>query len=388
MTILPVTHRFTQMERVLLGRPVAVALADELALLGARRVLLITARSLANSTALDRLRAALADRLAATYAGVLAHSPRACVVEGARAARACGADLLVAVGGGSVIDAAKAMLLMLRHGYDTPDALEPHANRLEPDRGRRPADADRWLRVVAVPTTLSGAEFASSAGLTDPARGLKHGFSHPMMIPVSVILDPAMALTAPRRLLLGTGVKSLDHAVERITSANANPYSDAVSVLALRLLAGALPRLRDGADLQAHADAQTGMFMSLAGSASGVAVNVSHAIGHVLGAHVGVPHGETSCVLLPATLRWSLDACAERQAIISEALGAPGGDAADTVAALVASLDLPTRLRDVGVRREDLPLIAAKTMHERLLRNSRKPVDGPDDIARILELAW
>lgn len=382
-------HRFSRLERVSHGQPVADALRTELERLGARRVLVVTNRSLAAGNALAPVRAALGDAHAGSYDRVTAHVPRAQVIEGADAARRANADLLVAVGGGSVIDAAKVMLLALRHDLRDEAALDAFADRRPADVAGTPADAARWLRVVAVPTTLSGAEFAASAGATDPVRRIKQAYAAPMMVPVAVILDPAMAATAPPRLLLATGVKALDHAVERITSAAANPFSDAASLPALRLLADALPRLhRDVSDRDAHASAQYGMFLSVAGAASGAAVNLGHAIGHVLGAHCGVPHGETSCVLMPAVMRWCSPACGERPRWIADALGAERGvDAADALARWVASLGLPGRLREVGVRHDDIDAIAAKAMHEPLRLNARLPVT-PQAIATILHDAW
>lgn len=381
-------HRFTQMERVIHGRPVAQALDEEMALLGSKRVCIVTTRSVVAAGLDEHATKVLGARHAGTYAGVTAHSPRQCVIDIAAQASAVDADLLLAIGGGSAIDAAKAALMALRYGYTTPEQLEPHANRREPDLGRTPSDAAQWCRVLAVPTTLSGAEFASSAGLTDPQRAIKQAFTAPMMMPVSVILDPAMTRATPLRLMLGTGIKAVDHATERVTSAFATPFSDAVSLLALRLLAQALPRIAaDPQDLAARADAQYGMFMSLAGSATGAMANVSHAIGHVLGAHAGVPHGETSCVMLPAVLRWNADATVSQQRAIAQALGTPESSAADGIERLVRSLGLPTRLSEVGVTREAFAAIAGKTMHEHLLRASRKPVPDPQTVEQILNLA-
>lgn len=382
-------HRYTQMERVFHGRAVAQLLPGELDLINARRVFVISNRSLAGSDALKEIIATLGERHVGQYTGVTAHSPRACVIEGALQARQASADLLLAVGGGSVIDAAKAMLMAIRYGYERSAQLDPHANQRPPESGHAPEDASRWLRVLAIPTTLSGAEFASAAGISDPARGMKEGFMNPMMMPISVIMDPAMTLATPLRLMLATGIKAMDHAVERITSSTANPFSDAVSTLSIRLLAQALPGLqRSPDDLQLRAQAQYGMFMSLAGSASGAASNVSHAVGHVLGAHAHVPHGETSCVMSPAVLRWNLAYTADRQSMIRQALGAGDTSAGEALETLVSGLGLPVRLRQVGVRREDFALIAAKTMHEGLLRNSRRPVQSPADIEALLELAW
>ena len=405
----PGIFRFSQMERVIWGTPVERALDDELKLLRCERVFVVTNRSLAGSPALEAILRVLGDRCAGRYDEVTAHTPRESVIAGAAAAGEARADKLLAVGGGSVIDGTKAMLLCLRHGYTSPAQMEPHANVRPVDLGQAPPDAAQWLRMIAIPTTLSGAEFAAPAGVTDTSRGIKHAFVNPMQIPQSVILDPAMTLATPIELLCSTGMKAVDHAAERITSRTANPYSDAVSELALRMLSDTLPALAGRPDdLDLRSKLQFGMFMSLRGSASGGTANVSHAIGHVLGAHAGVPHGFTTGVTLPSVLRWMANETAGAQARVAAALGAPDGqtsadvrtgggastgataprDAADAVESLAKRLGLPVRMRDVGVRREDFELIAEKTMHEALLANSRRPVTGPADVREILELAW
>jgi maleylacetate reductase len=406
----PGIFRASQQERVIWGKPAAQALADELDMLGSERVFVLTNRSLANSPRLEAIVGVLGRRFVGRYDGVTAHTPRECVIAGAAAARVARADKLLAVGGGSVIDGTKAMLLCLRHGYMNPEQIEPHANVRPVDLGHAPADAASWTRMIAIPTTLSGAEFASSAGVTDARRGLKQAFVNPMQIPQSVILDPEMTLDTPLELLGSTGMKAIDHAVERMTSRTANPYSDAVSELALRVLSTALSAIGSRPDdLDLRSKLQYGMFMSLRGSASGVASNVSHAIGHVLGAHAGVPHGFTTGVTLPSVLRWMANETAEPQARVAAALDAappqagatgaagalerdraakPASDAATAVESLATRLGLPTRLRDVGVLRDDFALIAEKTMHEALLANSRRAVQGPEDIREILEWAW
>ncbi len=387
--IMPGVYRSSMLERVYWGRLVADALVDELRVGEARRIFVVTNRSLAATPVPATLIGSLGERFVGSYAGVTAHAPRSCVIEAAALARAARADLLLALGGGSVIDATKVVALCLRHGYTETAQLEPHANIRPLDAGQRPDDADQWLRIIAVPTTLSGAEFAASAGLTDPARGLKHAFVAPMQMPRAIILDPAMTMVTPLALLQSTAMKAVDHAVERMTSITANAYSDTVSELALRMLGEALDAIGERPeDLDLRSRLQFGMFMSLRGAAAGVAVNVSHAIGHVLGAHAGVPHGQTSGVVLPAVLRWNREATAAAQRRIAAAMGRSDGDAAAAVEALARRLGLPSRLREVAVKQEDFPMIARKTMQEMLLRNSRKPVGGPQDIEAILQLAW
>jgi len=293
------------------------------------------------------------------------------------------------VGGGSVIDAAKVMLLCLRHGLREPSQLDAHAGARWTTGPLHAPGEGPWLRVIAVPSTLSGAEYTHVGGATDLARGAKEAFGHPMMTPQAVILDPEMTLTAPPRLLLSTGIKAVDHAVERIASIQANPYSDAVSALALRLLASGLRALHSHpADLSARLELQYGVFMSMCGSASGARVGVSHAIGHVLGGYSGVSHGDTSCVLLPAVMHWIGDAIADRQRLICESLGAPGSDARAVLAQLISALGLPGRLRDVGVKEEDFDAIAERVLNDPLIHNSPRKLESAADVKTILASAW
>jgi maleylacetate reductase len=243
--------------------------------------------------------------------------------------------------------------------------------------------------MIAVPTTLSAAEFTWFGGASDPARGVKEAFANPLMIPQVVIMDPQMTTETPMHLLLTTGMKAVDHAAERLASLKSNPYNDAVSALALRELSSGLKAVhRDPSNLEARAQAQYGAFMSMCGSAAGVPVGVGHAIGHALGAHCGVPHGETSCTLLPSVMRWNSASNPERQVLIAAALGGKAGDAAHALAELVTGLGLPARLQDVGVRRDAFPAIAEKAMGDLLIKSNPRPVKTSRDIEEILEMAW
>src|SRR6266851_5524386 len=386
--IAPGLHRFPLMDRLVHGQPAAAVVRAEADRLDRRRVFLITNRSLAQTPLVAGIAAALDGRHAGSFAGVSAHGPRQCVIDGAAAARAADADLLVAIGGGSVVDAAKVMQLCLRHGITEAAALSGHTGGGRADPSTRPSDADRWIRVVAVPTTLSAAEFTWFGGASDPARGVKESFSHPMMIPQAIVMDPQMTLATPTRLLLTTGMKAVDHAAERLASLKSNPYNDAVSSLALRLLSSGLRTAhRDPADGEARSQLQYGAFMSMCGAAAGAPVGISHAIGHALGGHCAVPHGETSCVLLPAVMQWNQPSNPDRQSIVAASLGHQAGSASAAVADLVAELGLPRTLRDVGISRTDLRTIARKAFGDILVKSNPRPVQAISDIEEILELA-
>ena len=383
-------HRYPLLERIIYGKPAAEAIVQEVEAAGASRVFLTTNRSLGGAGGLTSgIAAGLRDRCAGTYAGITAHSPRECVVAGAAQARAAGADLLVAVGGGSVIDATKLMLACLWHGLTRTDELDAYRGDRGADPSRRPKGMESAIRMFAVPTTFSAAEFTHSAGVTDTQRRAKEPFSHALFTPQVVVLDPAATLATPMDLLLSTGMKAVDHAVERLCALNAAPFSDAVSSRALTLLARALPAIQSAPqDLDARLEGQLGMWLSISGGAAGVRVGVSHAIGHTLGGSYGVPHGITSCVTLPAALRWNAKANLHRQREVSRLLGNPEAPAADMVAQLVSRLGLPGRLRDVGIRRDSFQAIAEHTMHDAPVLTNPRKIERPADIVEILELAW
>jgi maleylacetate reductase len=208
-----------------------------------------------------------------------------------------------------------------------------------------------------------------------------------LVVPRVIVLDPAATLATPIDLMLSTGLKAVDHAVERLCSQQANPFAIGTSTEALKLLARALPGHKARPDnLETRMDLQFGMWLSIGAGTSGVGVGASHGIGHVLGAACHVPHGHTSCVMLPSVLRWNLPVNGDRQKRVSEAFGKPEA-AADLVAGLVASLGLPQRLRDVGVGKDRFREIAEKSMHDRAVLNNPRPIKSPAEVMEILELA-
>lgn len=384
-------HRYPPMERVIYGIPLAEALAEEITRLDARAVYVLASGTLNRETdVIDTVRRVLGNRLAGVCAKIASHTPRTDVVAAANEARAANADLILTVGGGSVTDAAKMVGICLGNGITAPEQLDKLKATITPDgKTHRPQVNAPTVRSVDVPTTLSAGEFTAMAGCTDTARNIKESYAHPLMMPQAVILDPAMTIHTPEWLFLSTGIRAVDHAVEDLCSINPTPFSDGMSLQALRLLSAGLPAVKqDPADLDARLNCQLGAWMSIMGSQNGVAKGASHGIGHVLGGTAHVPHGYTSCVMLPHVLRFNEPVNATRQKWVSEALGHPTASAADAVAALIASLGLPATLRDVGVRPDQLDEIAVNSMHDRWVHTNPRKIDGPPVVRELLNAAW
>jgi maleylacetate reductase len=384
-------HSYPGTARIRYGQGFEEALAAELKDAPAHRVYVLASATLTRETDLiGRIEKVLGGRFVGMYASIGAHTPRKDVVAAANAARTSAADLVLAIGGGSITDAAKMVGLCLGNDVSAPEALDRFSVKVAADGSQtRPTYLPPAVDTVIIPTTLSAGEFSATAGCTDTVKQVKEAFIHPKAFPRTVILDPAVTVPTPEWLWLSTGIRAVDHAVEDLCSINSKPFSDGASLHALRLLGRGLPAVKsNAANLSARLDCQLGAWMSMIGTSAGVTKGASHGIGHVLGGTAGVPHGYTSCVMLPHVMRFNAPVNAERQALVSEALGRPGEPAADVLAQLIAGLGLPRTLRDVGVTADSLDVIAAHAMHDRWVHTNPRRIEGPAVVRRLLDAAW
>jgi alcohol dehydrogenase class IV len=373
------SYAYLPLERVVFGQPAAQAAAEEVARIGARKVFIVASKSLSRNTPVVRdIERALGERYAGLFDECVAHTPWPSVIAAAEAVRAADPDLVLTVGGGTPIDTVKILQICLAHGL----------KRIEDLDTQRASTRPSPVRQVAIPTTLSGAEFSNLGGGTDLRTRIKHSFTGADIGPRSVILDPAVTLHTPEWLWLSTGIRGVDHAVETLCSVDAHPYCDGLALHALRLFAEGLPRTKAAPqDLEARLLCQQASWLA-ASSIARVNYGASHGIGHALGGSADVPHGHTSCIMLPHVLRYNEPATAATQKRIADALGCPGEPAADAVAALVRALGLPQRLRDAGVKREQLPAVAAAAIKNRWVLANPQPIRTEADVMRLLEAAW
>jgi maleylacetate reductase len=379
------------MERVFFGRPFVEVILEEVARLDARRVFLLVSNTLNNKTdEIRKMRDALGSRFAAIYDDIPAHIPRDAVLRATAIARAAEADLIVSIGGGSITDAGKNVALCLEHNITELDQFEPFRLKTDPVTGvvEAPVFRGPTVRQIAVPTTLSGGEFHQSGGSNDPVKKLKQSIRNPLMIPRTVVFDPALTMHTPLGLWLSTGMRSVDHAVESFYSPYGSPFVDGTALQALRILPGALKRTKaDPQDLEARADAQAGMWLSQMGMWSLVPMGGSHGIGHVLAGTFHVPHGHCTCVTLPAVLRFNKPVTQAKQLLLSEALGDAKRETADLVAELIDDLEMPNRLHKVGVQRSDFALVAKNALLDRWTHSNPRKFKNAEEIVELLESA-
>jgi len=372
---------FSRMDEVVFGKPAAEAVSELVSRHGAQRVFLMASGTLDRETdEVEKLRKALGNKCVGTFARMPAHSPRSAVIAAAEQAREARTDLIVTLGGGSITDGAKAVQLCLANDIRTPADM---------DRIRGQSDVKPpTVRQISIPTTLSAGEFSAIAGVTNEETKVKEMFRHPLTIPQAVILDPEVTRHTPMWLLLSTGIRAVDHCVEGVCSNESTEYSNASSLHGLSLLARGLPRVKaDPSDMAARLDCQTGSWLSMAGIAAGVPMGASHGIGYVLGAVFDVPHGHTSCIMLPSVMRWNKPANADRQALIATAMGHPGKDASDVLDQFIRGLDMPRSLSDVRIGREHFDRIAKQAMGTPWVPRNPRPIPTPAEVKEILELA-
>ena len=293
-------------------------LSSELTRLSTERTVLVTTRSLLSSV--DRLSV----RPVATVV-IAQHAPMSQIDGGVDEASSARADGIVSFGGGSAIDGAKIISVRL-------------------------GDGGRALPHVAIPTTLSVAELAAGAGFTNEA-GDKAGMRNPMLLVETVIYDAELTLATPMELWLSTGIRALDHAVEGFLADGEHPFNDVMALEAIRRLFESLPRAKASPeDLDVRTENQLAAWFSFTlpgASASGL----SHTLGKQIGARHGIPHGVTSCLLLPHVIRYLERRMPDRVAMLT---AATGPDPAAQVEGLIESLGLPQRIAASGIGEPEL----------------------------------
>lgn len=347
---------------------------------GAKRVLVISDKGVAAAGLVAGPQRALATAgIAVTVVDTTPPEPEVRDVDAIlAAARAAGAfDAVVGIGGGSAMDVAKIVAVLLAH----PATLRDYLNKTPvPGRG---------LPTVMVPTTAgTGAEATPNSIILVPEDELKVGIVSPMLLPDGVILDPLLTLTLPPAVTASTGMDALTHAIECYCSKKGNPFSDLYGLEAIRLIARSIRRAyRDGGDVEARHDMLLGAFYG------GVCIATSsttavHALAYPLGGKYRIAHGLSNAMLLPFVMEFNLPGSEPRFAAMAQAMGLPVEDLAPLAAgekmikalyALNADLGIVSSLRDKGITERDLDgLVDGAAKVTRLLDNNPRPMSRND----------
>jgi alcohol dehydrogenase class IV len=351
--------------------------------LGKSRALIITDKGIVGAGLLERVLTPL------EQAGVQAHifdqiepNPRDhTVVKAFEFGKKKKCELIIGLGGGSPIDAAKAVGVLMSNPGPLQDYLRGTAvkNPLPP--------------LIAIPTTAgTGSEVTQFSVVTDTERSFKTGIGSPLLMPKVAIVDPSLMESMPPSLAAATGMDALTHAIEAFVSVNSQPFSDAMALHAIRLIGAYLrPSVANGSDQEARS--QMAIASTLAGVAfSNAGVGLVHAMSHPLGGRFDVPHGVANAILLPFVMQFNLIARLERFGQVAQALGekveglstvGAGKKAVEAVRQLSADIGIPGHLSGVSVKAEGLPLVAADALNMKRAISSNPRVVKQEEIEKL-----
>jgi alcohol dehydrogenase class IV len=384
--------------RIVFGNGKIDSLGDEVRKLGGKRILVLSGRAVAEKTnSVRRINDGLGDMSVGTYSRLTQRAPLASAVEAANMAVANGVDTLVGVGGSTISDAARMIAVLMAEGITTVEQLrqlgEEQDMMLSPN-----LDGKDLPLQVSIPTTLSAGEFNMGGGnVLDDQAGHKIRVRHPRLYADLIMLDPVMTEGTPDWLWLSTGVKAMDHCIERLYTSGNQPAIDAPILAAAEMLFTHLPKSRESdGDPEARLQCLVAGWMSMMG-APNFATGLSHAIGHILGVKYAVGHGYTSCVTQPYVMEFNRPVSAAKQALLARSAGLDTRGMSDEAAAeaaaravddFVLGMGLPHRIRELEIPEEDLPEIAELVLTDGGCRNNPIPITSVDQVMEVLKKAF
>jgi len=379
-------YQFLAPTRVIAGRDLIEGIGFEFAKEGAQRPLIVTDEVIHGTGLIDRVRAGVEDgglEVAGVHDDVPPDSRSDVVARTAEVAREAGADSFLAVGGGSVMDTAKAANVVFTHGGEPRDWEGyfglPRAN----DGMGRPAEL---APLACIPTTCgTGSEVSFASVIKDAEEHIKYQVADFPMFPRLAVLDPAATATLPPAIAAATGMDAMTHAIEGHVSSEWNPHGSAYALMALRLIRDNLERaVSEPGDEDARGNMLIAANLAIQPTASG-AIGATHSMSHPCGALFGVPHGVANAINLPWMIEFNAAGgagIADRYRDVNEVLGLEVGGSddvighalADHVRGLVSGLGLPRRLSEVGVPEAGIPELVEGAMGDGCtLVNPREP---------------
>jgi len=373
--------------KIVFGENTALDVAIEVENLKCKKALVVTDRELAKNTDIpEKIKKVLGNLCVGVFSDVEPDSGIHIVNQGAKLGKELGADCLVSVGGGSAIDTAKGIAIVLKEG----GKLQDYVGFQILTRPQTPH--------IVIPTTAgTGSEVTYVAVIKDHEEGRKLLFGDYNILPNVAILDPKMTEGLPPKLTAATGMDAMCHAIEALHSLQREPIADGMALHAIRLIKEFLPKaVENGKDMMARGE------MLIAANMAGIAfsnaqLGVVHALAHSVGARFKVHHGLANSILLPACLRYNADACGEVYLDILSALGVniggvrpdkAGDVVADKIIEFTKKLGLPQRLRDVGVPEEGLKECSELALSDGAIVYNPKFISDSEEVLKIYQQAW
>lgn len=382
--------KFQAATKLLFGVDTINQLGQEVQALGGQKAFIVTDKGIVNAGILDKVTQPLGEANIefAVFDEIEPNPTDAAIVAGAEQLQAESADVVIGLGGGSPLDAAKAISVMATNDGSVTDYCG--------------VGADPWpntpLPILAVPTTAgTGAEVSSAAMINIPAQGRKMDMFGPSILPKVALADPILTLGLPPRLTAHTGIDALSHAVEAYVCARANPISDAIAERSIILVAENIRRAyANGRDLAARSNMLLASAMAVIAASNAGGLGVIHSLAQTLGGFYNLPHGLTIAVCFPYGLAYNALAVPEKYANLARLLGV-NTDGMSTIEAakavvpamqaLLVDLDITDDLQMMGVQRADIPQLAEKAMLDGCTPPNPRPLD-PASFVKLYEQAF
>jgi aldehyde dehydrogenase (NAD+) len=349
----------------------------EMSYLGGTKAVVVTDQGIIKAGLIDHIVKALGNKCVGVFSDIPQDTGVEVVDAGAAFARKNGADIVVSVGGGSVIDTAKGICILLTEGGNLRDF-----------NGVQLLSRPQTPHVVIPTTAGTGSEVTNAAVIMDKERGQKRLVVENFNVPRLAILDPKMTVKLPKLMTAGTGMDAMTHAVEALHVIPHEPITDALGIHAIRLLSRYLPVcVEDGTDLVARGQVQ--IAATIAGWAFGIAgVGNVHALAHSIGAIAHVPHGIANGILLADCMEFNLESCPDAYAMVAEAFGVrdKGMDEMDAAKAAIAAvreftkkISHPQRLSEWKVKEDDIIKAAELSLSDgAIVSNPRLVLDASE----------
>lgn len=372
--------------RIVFGVNCLRDLNPEIDLLKCSKAFVVTDKGVKEAGVTERVVETLGSKWAGTYDEVPQDSGLHIVNEAAEMAREKGADIVVSVGGGSVIDTAKGVAILLKEGGQIQDYYGLQ-NLTEPQTPH-----------VAIPTTAgTGSEVTWAIVAKDWDKDQKILFGDDHIIPNTAILDPVLTQGLPPMITAFTGIDALTHAIEAIHALQCEPISDGMAFYAIRLITTYLPVcVENGDDLFARGQQQ--IAATIAGIAfSNAQIGLVHATAHSAGALYKVPHGLANSIMLPHVMQYNMDDVSDRYALVADAMGVKEKGMSDeeasqaaieSIFALTKKIGLPQKLSEVGVPESGLEAIADLSLSDGSIVYNPKPIFESEEVMEVLKKAF